>query len=218
MDTAKARKAMVDCQVRPNDVPDFRLQRAMEDIPREVFVPANRRGLAYVEKDIPLFDGRWLLKARDFSKLIHGAGIKDTDLVLDVGCGLGYSTAILARLGAMVVGLEVGADIVAKASERLAEIGEDHAAIVEGVLPSGYPNEAPYDVIVVAGGVEQGLDALLEQLSPTGGRLVTIMVERGLGTATLISRNGDHFGHRALFECHPAGVMAGFERAPSFEF
>lgn len=218
MDTVLARKHMVDSQVRPNDVPDVRLQHAMETIPREIFVPANRRPLAYVEKDIDLFDGRWLLKARDLSKLIHGASIQKDDLVLDVGCGYGYSTAVMAQLGGVVVGLEDNEAAAEKAQENLTTLGCDNAVVVTGPLTEGCEKQGPYDVIVVPGAVERNLDKLLSQLKPDVGRLVTIVMDRGLGQATLYTRAGAAFGRRRLFEAQPAGVLPGFNLSAGFTF
>lgn len=218
MDFARARKAMVDSQVRPNDVPDVQLQKAMEAIPRERFVPANRRNGAYIEKDVPLFDGRWLLKARDFSKLVHGARIRPTDLVLDVGCGYGYSCAVIASLASVVVGLEESTETTAKAQSLCMDLRIDTVAFVDGPLAAGVPSQGPFDVIVIAAGVETGLDALLDQLNPSGGRLVTVMMKASLGTATLFERHGDTVSDRALFEAHPTGVLAPFATAPSFAF
>lgn len=218
MDIAKARKHMVDSQVRPNDVTDFALQAAMAELPRERFVPADKRALAYVEQDVPLFEGRWLLKARDFSKLINAAHIQDTDLVLDVGCGLGYSTAVLARLASVVVGVEAEEGDVDQASERLSEQGFENAVVMKNPLADGCAKQGPYDVIVVAGGVEERPDGLLKQLKPDVGRLVTILVKDRVGKAMLYTRSGDAFGERPLFEAYPAGVMAGFEKPASFQF
>lgn len=218
MDTVRARKFMVDSQVRPNDVPDIRLQRAMESLPREDFVPASHRLQAYVEKDIPLFPGRWLAKARDFSKLIQAANVQPTDLILDVGCGFGYSTAVLSRLGSVAVGLETGADAMARASEACADHGIDNVAFVTGPLAAGCPNQGPFDVIVIAGGVEAGFEGLLKQLRAEGGRLVTFVMQRGIGLATVFSRNGEAMGRRVVFEGHPAGTISGFNQSSTFNF
>lgn len=218
MDLALARKHMVDSQVRPNDVPDLRLQSAMERLPREAFVPANRRHLAYIEADVPLFDGRWLLQARDLSKLIHGAAIQPGDLVLDVGCGYGYSSAVMAGLCGVVVGLEEDEAVVAKASETLTGLGIDNAVAVQGNLAQGCAKQGPYDVIVVAGGVATGWDALLDQLKPDVGRMVAIVMERGVGQATLFTRAGNSIGRRRLFEAHPPGVLPGFNHSEGFVF
>ena len=218
MDLALARKHMVDSQVRPNDVPDLRLQSAMERVPRESFVPANRRALAYVERDVPLFEGRWLLQARVFSKLVHGAAIQPGDLVLDVGCGYGYSAAVMASMCGVVVGIEEDEAVVAKATEAITGLGIDNAVIVQNALKDGCEKQGPYDVIVVAGGVQGGLDTLLGQLKPEVGRLVTIVMERGMGQATLFTRAGDSVGKRRLFEAHPPGVLPGFNHSEGFVF
>lgn len=218
MDMQRARKAMVDSQVRPNDVPDLALQNAMETLPREAFLPGNRRTQAYVEKDVEMFEGRWLLKARDFSKLVHTLRLKPTDLVLDVGCGFGYSTAVLAHLASMAIGLEADAATVEKATAQLGDLDIDNAAVVDGELIAGVPGQGPYDAILIAGGVEEVPTALLEQLSPEGGRLAAIVMRDGLGHATVFTRTGDTFGERVVFEATPAGVLPGFEKAQAFEF
>ena len=210
MNTAIQRKHMVDSQVRPNDVTDFGLQAAMAELPRERFVPADKRALAYVEQDVPLFEDRWLLKARDFSKLINEAIIQPDDLVLDVACGYGYSTAVLAQLAGVVVAVEEDESVCAAATEKLAAAGVDNAVVITNPLAEGYEKQAPYDVIVVAGGVEGNLDGLLSQLKPDVGRLVTIEVSNRVGTAKLYTRSGEAFGERKLFEAHPAGVIPAF--------
>lgn len=224
MDTALARKHMVDSQVRPNDVPDMRLQHAMEQVPRELFVPSNKRGLAYVERDVALWEGRWLMKARDLSKLIHGATIQEDDLVLDVGCGYGYSTVVMARLAGVVVGLEDAEDAAARASENFQTVAQDNAVTVTGALTEGCAKQGPYDVIVVSGGaVETGLETLLGQLKPDVGRLVAIVMDpadrRGmLAHATLFTRAGQAYGRRRLFEAIPTGVLPGFNASAGFVF
>ena len=209
---------MVDSQVRANDVPDLRLQRAMETIPRELFVPTNRQNLAYVEKDVPLFEGRWLMKARDQSKLIHAATIQPGDLVLDVGSGYGYGAAVMASLAGVVVGLEEDEEVAARATDGFATLGIDNAVMVTGPLPQGCAKQGPYDVIVVEGGVEGGHEGLLSQLKPDVGRMVAVMMDRGVGHATLFTRAGDAYGRRRLFEAHPAGVLPGFNHSAGFVF
>lgn len=218
MDAAKARKHMVDSQVRPNDVTDIRLQAAMASLPRERFVPANRKALAYVERDVPLFEDRALLKAREFAKLVHAANIQPTDLVLDIGCGYGYSTAVLSRLAGVVVGLEETEELAAKATERFSELSLDNAVMMNGPLEQGCAKQGPYDVIVIAAGVEAGLETLLDQLKDDVGRLVAIRVENGVGTGTLYTRSGNAFGVRKLFECHAATVLPGLTKPEEFQF
>ena len=218
MDPATQRKHMVDSQVRPNDVTDFSLQAAMAELPREMFVPADKRALAYVEQDVPLFEDRWLLKARDFSKLIDAANIQKDDLILDVGCGYGYSTAVLARLGSVVVAVEDDEAVSQAATEKLTALNIDNAVVMHRPLAEGCENQGPYDVIVVAGGVEANLEGLLKQLKSDVGRLVTIAMNGPVGTATLYTRSGDVHGVRKLFEAQPAGVIPAFQKPSGFEF
>ncbi|MEM9810575.1 MAG: protein-L-isoaspartate O-methyltransferase [Pseudomonadota bacterium] len=218
MDTVKARKHMVDSQVRPNDVTDIGLQAAMGNVPRERFVPANRRALAYVEQDVPLFEGRHLLKARDFAKLIDAANVQPGDLILDVGCGYGYSSAVLAQIGGVVVALEESQEVVDKASSLFSAFSIDNAVSVQGPLAEGYAKQAPFDVIVVAGGVEEGLDQLFSQLKEDVGRLVTIKMHDRVGTATLFTRSGTAYGERRLFEAHPAETIPAFRKKQQFQF
>ena len=167
---------------------------------------------------MPLFEGRWLLKARDFSKLLDAAKIRPTDLVLDIGFGRGYSSAVIAHLASVVVGLEDNEAAIADATSTCADFGFDNTAFVEGPLSEGYAEQGPYDVIVIAAGVEELPEALFDQLNPAGGRLVTIEMKRGVGHAMLYTRHEDAIGDRRLFECHPAGVLSGFAREAGFVF
>jgi len=217
MDFAAARKNLVDSQVRPHNVTDKALIKAMGDVQREKYVPDEMAGQAYVEKDLPLFAGRWLLKARDFSKLVNGAEIKPTDLVLDVGCGFGYSTSCLSHLADMVVAIEEDDAIVAKAEQNLTEDGRDNEVVVAGRLIEGKPDQGPYDVIIIAHGVEFMPENLLRQLKQ-GGRLATILVRDDVGEATIFTRSGDVFGHRAIFEAAPGGILAEFCSPKHFKF
>ena len=218
MKYAAARKHMVDSQVRPNDVTDLRLQGALEQLPREAYVPGDQQALAYAELDIPLFPGRWLLQARDFAKLVHAAGIDAEDVVLDAGCGYGYSAAVLARLAGMVMAIEAEEDVVASAEQRLAPLNADNIVVLQAQPHDGLPDQGPYDVIVVAGGaVETVPEALLAQLKD-GGRLACIRRQGQPGKAVLYTRSGDHFGERVLFEATPDGVVGGFAREKAFVF
>jgi len=218
VDNLKARKHMVDSQVRPNDVANLALQNAMLSLPRERFVPADRKTRAYVEQDIELFEGRWLLKARDFAKLVEAANIQPTDLILDVGCGYGYSSAVLGALGDVVVALEEDGSVIDSATDRWNDLGIANVVGLSGPLTEGYAKQAPYDVIVVAGGVQVGLDGLLNQLKDDVGRLVAIDFTARVGTAKVFKRSGDVVSARSLFEAHPAGVIPAFARSASFVF
>ena len=176
----KAMRAnMVACQILPNDVTDANVLAALGQVPREKFLPAALRDVAYMDQELPLQPALGAASGRMFSpqifaRLLQLAEICDTDLVLDVGCGLGYSAAILASLAGSVVGLEAEEEMANKAAERLAQAGIDTVAVVTGPLDAGHGPQAPYDVIVIERVVQRVPDALLAQLAP-GGRLVAIV-------------------------------------------
>mgnify|MGYP000858042022 CR=1 FL=1 len=216
-DTAAARFHMVEGQIRPNKVTDEHLVQALLDMPRELFVPKSARGIAYVDQTLPVGQGRFLLEPMLFGRLLQEAVIEPTDVVLDVGCATGYSTAILSRLAATVVGIESDSDLVQQATQALAAVGADNALAVEADLPAGYPAQGPYDVIVLNGAVAEVPEALLSQLAP-GGRLIGVVLgARGLGEVRLYQRFGDTVSSRALFESQPP-VLPGFEPKPVFQF
>lgn len=217
MDFATARKHMVDSQVRPNDVPNLTLQRAMETLPREEFVPTNKKHLAYAEMDIPLFEGRWLMRARDFSKLVHELQVDEQHLVLDVGCGFGYSTAVLARMASMVLAIEDNEAACQKVEARLSALSIDNAAVIECPLPDGMPGQGPYDRILINGAVEAVPPALLQQLAD-GGRLAAIIVRGDVAEATIFIRSGDTFGDVVRFEAAHKDLVPGFTRPKEFVF
>src|SRR5438067_4464717 len=158
-DVAEMRRAMVDGQVRTNDVTDPRLLAALLDVPREHFVPAAHRALAYLDRDIPVGDGpgwsaRCLLKPMVFAKLVQAANVHDCDRVLDVGIASGYSAAILGRLAASVVALDEDPSLAKLAAETLTAIGAPNVQVVTAALAAGWPDGGPYDVIVLEGSVE----------------------------------------------------------------
>ena len=127
-------------------------------------------------------------------------------------------SAVMASLCGVVVGLEEDADVVAKASETFTALGIDNAVMVENKLTEGCAKQGPYDVIVVEGGIAANWDGLLAQLKPDVGRMVAIVMERGVGQATLVTRARDTFRRRRLFEAHPPGVLPGFNHSEGFVF
>jgi protein-L-isoaspartate(D-aspartate) O-methyltransferase len=216
IDYAAARRAMLEGQVRVNDVTDRELQNAIAEVPRELFVPKLKRPLAYGDIDLPVAPDRWLMRPRDFAKLVQALEVAKDDVVLDIACGRGYSSAVLARLAAMVVGLESSDAAIEKAEEALGAAGVVNAAIVKADLKAGVPDQGPYDVIFVNGAVEIVPDAWLSQLAD-GGRLGVVVEERGVGRATVFTRAGGVVGSRIAFDC-ATPVLPGFERPRAFDF
>ena len=223
------RRNMVDSQIRPADITDRRLIRAMLEVPREAFVPAAMRQLAYMDGHLTVVPAegsrpaRVLLAPMVLAKLIQLADVQTGDVVLDVGCASGYSTAILARLAESVVGLECDAALAERAGRTLAELGVDNAAVVSGPLEVGCPEHGPFQVIVMNGAVAEAPEQLREQLVE-GGRLVTIISEPehgggggGVGRATLFERIGKGWSRRPAFDAS-APILPGFIPTTTFVF
>ncbi len=217
MDYAAARHAMVESQIRTNRVVDPAIVAALGEVPREAFVAAQLRTVAYVDEAVPLGQGRYLMEPLAFASLLQAAEIRPSDVVLDVGCGTGYSSAILARLAATVVAVEDVVDFAREANRLFAELSVLNAAVMESRLIDGCPKQAPYDVIVIEGGVEDVPEALLNQLGD-GGRLVCIVLGAGgFGKGTLFTRVGATTTRRNVFDAG-SPLLPGFKRAPSFVF
>lgn len=219
IDAALQRKNMVESQVRPNDISDRRILRAMLQLPREAFLPTGVRAIAYMDDDIPLTaEGqRALMSPRAFAKLVQLAEIADSDLVLDVGAATGYSAAVLSRMCETVVALESDTEMAEKAGASLEANGIDNVVVVTGSLPAGYPDEGPFDAIVVEGRIAKLPEALLDQLKD-GGRLVAVLEdEDGVSRGAIWRRIGAAFDTRTVFEIG-APALPGFERPKEFVF
>jgi protein-L-isoaspartate(D-aspartate) O-methyltransferase len=183
-DYARLRRIMVDTQVRPSDVTKFPIIDAMLSIPREMFVPAAARDVAYLGEHIPLTGDRVILDPRVLAKMLDGLDFDGSELVLDIGGGLGYSSAVAARMAQAVVLLEEEADLAAEAQSLLLEQGADNVIVQEGSLAEGAPEHGPYDVILIQGGVETVPDAVLEQLKE-GGRIACLFMTGALGAVRI---------------------------------
>jgi len=199
-DFADARRNMVEGQLRPNKVTDPRIVAAMLELPRERFVPPAHQWAAYSDEDLPLGRGRFLMEPMVLARLLQLAEIQEGDVVLDIGCNTGYSAAVLARLAGTVVALESDSVFAASATELLTELGCDNVAVVEGPLASGYPSQAPFDVIFIDGAGADLPGTLCEQLKE-GGRLVAVQAgAEGIGQATLWMRTAGSEGSRTAFD------------------
>lgn len=217
MDYATARRRMIDSQVRTNDVPNLRVQEAMVRIPRETFLPANLRDQAYVERELAYAPGRRMLTARDFSKLTAAADPKATDLVLDIACGAGYSTAVLAALSEMVVAVESDAGLASAAQENLSGLDINNAAVIVGELKDGARGQGPFDLIFIGAAVSQIPDGLFAQMKD-GGRLATILRTGGVSRGVIFTRNGAAIAARSVFDARASDILAGFEAPKTFTF
>ncbi len=211
-----ARINMVNNQLLTNKLRDDRIAQALLSVPRENFVPKTLRGVAYLDEDIALGSERILMEPMAFARILQAAEIASTDIVLDIACATGYSTAVLAQLAATVVGLETDEAAVAVAEEQLAALQIDNAAIVVGDLTAGCEEQGPYDCILVNGAVEVLPAAYASQLAE-GGRLVIIERKGPLSQAVLYANRGGLVSRRELFDAM-APVLSGFQVANSFQF
>ena len=214
-DFAQRRTTMVDTQVRPSDVTKFPIIDAMLSVPREAFVPDALSQAAYVG-DMLDVGGRVMLEPRVFAKMLDALDLSAQDSVLDLGCGLGYSAAVLAQMTDLVVGVEDDAARAEDAQARLSEFGAHNAAIIDGPINEGAAKHGPYDAIIVEGAVEEVPDALTSQLKD-GGRIAAIFMEGRLGTMRIGQMHDGVVSWRNVFNA-TAPIIDGFARVAEFEF
>jgi protein-L-isoaspartate(D-aspartate) O-methyltransferase len=221
IDYARARRTMVDTQIRTGDVTDQLLLEAFFAVPRELFMPEAQRSLAYRDRTVQIGGGRegakrFMLDPLVLAKLLQLGDLDPGDSVLDVACGTGYGAALIARLAASVVALDSDAQLADRARAILGETGVSNAEIVTGGLKAGHAARAPYDVIVIEGAVEEVPQSLQAQLRD-GGRLVAIVGSGMAAKAMLYRRSGEEVSGWPAFDA-PAPVLAEFAKPPAFVF
>jgi protein-L-isoaspartate(D-aspartate) O-methyltransferase len=176
-DYAAARDMMVDGQVRPNKVIDPRIIRAMRTLPRERFVPSHLAPRAYADEDVPLPGGRCLMEPMVIARLVQMLRVRDGEKGLVVAAGAGYGAALLDACGGLVTALEQDPALLAIARTVLPAYAP-RVTIVEGPIAAGWPAAAPYDFILIEGGIAAIPDLLAAQLAPTG-RLAAVLTKPG---------------------------------------
>ena len=183
---------MVEKQLRARGIADERVLRAMASLPRERFVPEERRPIAYADEALPIPAGQTISQPWIVARMTELLSPKAGDRVLDIGTGSGYQAAILALLGARVVSIERQPELAASARQRLAELGfGDQVEVRLGDGSLGDPAGAPWDGILVAAAAPAIPVSLREQLSPNGGRLVIPVGDRRRQDLLLVIRQGD---------------------------
>ena len=211
----KARRTMmVDTQVRPSDVTKFPIIDAMLGVPREAYVPDRMREAAYMGENLAIDSARVMLEPRTLAKMLEALDIQPLHVALDIACGLGYSTAVLARLCDFVVAVEDDESRAEEAQSILSEQGIDNAAVMTGPLTEGAAKSAPYDIIMIQGGAEEVPDALLDQLRE-GGRIACVFLDGNLGVVRLGHKIDGVVNWRFAFNAG-APLLAGFEKARAF--
>lgn len=222
MDFEAARIKMVDNQIRTTDVTSHSVLTAFLTVPREAFVPAHLKLLAYIDEDTQIAPaanggpGRFIMEPSPLAKLLQLGAITKDDLVLEIGCGTGYAAAVLSLLAGSVVAVESDEALAASATEKLSELGYDNVAVVTGDMEKGYAAEAPYDVIFINGAVEDVPEALLSQLRE-GGRLIAVVGYGNAARARLYVRTGKSYSCNDYFNA-AVRPLPGFRKAEEFVF
>lgn len=216
MDFEAARIKMVDNQIRTTDVTDLRILQAFLTVPREEFVEGPRQSLAYIDGDLPIGAGRFVMEASPFAKLLQLVQIDSADRVLDIGCGTGYSSAVISYLAGSVVAVESDAELASIARGALARFARSTCQVVEAPLVQGAPASGPYDVIIFEGAVDVIPDAIFEQLAD-GGRLIAVEGTGNAAAAKLYMKEEGIVSGRFAFNCS-VRPLPGFQRSAEFTF
>lgn len=211
-----ARMNMVKSQVRTNRVTDPRVVAALSEVPREQFVPKALKGVAYLDEDLEIAPGRYLMEPMVLGRLLNELAIVGDELALVIGTATGYSTAVLAHLCDTVVGVESDPALADKASETLAGLGIDNAAIIQAPLETGYRKQGPYDIIFFDGAVSAVPQAIERQLAD-GGRMAAVLDDHDVGRATIYFRTAGVVSGRPVFDA-ATPMLPGFEQEPGFVF
>jgi protein-L-isoaspartate(D-aspartate) O-methyltransferase len=212
-----ARSHMLESQLRPNKVTDDRVLNAFASIRRELFVPEHLRPVAYVDEDLPLGGGRYLMEPMVAARLLQAAAIARTDAALIVGAGTGYEAALTAMLARNVLALEENPALARHARTALVEHAIASGSVVEGPLREGYRPRAPYDVILFGGAVVDTPSEIAAQLADGGRLLAVVKPVNAMGRATLMTRTGGVLARRVIFDA-ATPVLPGFAPKPAFEF
>jgi protein-L-isoaspartate(D-aspartate) O-methyltransferase len=221
MDYIAARHNMVESQIRPNHVTNADVIDAMGAIPREKFVPNDVAGVAYADAALLIGEGRYLMAPMLVARLLQDAHISKNDLVLNIGCGSGYSVAVLARIAKAVVAVEVDRVLAERAGASMVELGVDNAMVVEAALATGYAKQSPYDAIFFDGAVEEIPQIIFDQLAE-GGRLVAVIAcvgsaGRSTGKAMVMTKISGKISKTNIFDV-VTPYLPGFFKEKAFEF
>ncbi|KKJ77555.1 hypothetical protein WH95_07675 [Kiloniella litopenaei] len=218
----QARMNMINCQLRTNKVTHDGVLSAFENVAREEYVPESSKAIAYVDEDLALEHGRYLMEPMVLARMLQTIDPQENNTALVVGAGTGYTASVLAKLVSVVVAIEDTDDLVDSMNDRFTSHGTENAVAVKADLIEGYPKQAPYDLIVFGGAVSEVPETLLEQLAEKG-RLIAIVQDANardkqtLGHATLIEKHGGKCSGRVVFDANTP-LLPGFEAKEAFSF
>ena len=216
VDQLEARQAMVSGQLLPNKITDERVIEALTSVSRDFFVPKELKGVAYVDEDIEVSPGRFVMEPMVLAKLVMAANIQKTDVVLELGCVTGYSSAVLGHLAGAVVAVEEDKALAQKADSLLQECGADNVVVICCANSEGVEKQGPFPVIFINGGVEKIPQSLFRQLAD-GGRMVFVRVENGVGHGHIMTKNGKNIDRCDLFDAN-VKIVPGFKKETKFDF
>ena len=217
IDYAAARLNMVEGQLRTNGIVDPMEQEAFLAVPRERFVPEALRGAAYVDDNLPLGNGRYLMEPLVLARLIQLAELHPSARVLCVGAGSGYDAAILAHLATTVIALESDPALAATARRELGELGHSNVSVIEGPLEDGHVADAPYDAILFGGAIAEVSDPIVRQLALTGRITAVVRAEDRMSQVMVMTRAGAVLSRRPVFDA-ATPALPGFASQPAFVF
>lgn len=218
-DFSVLRQRMVDNQLRTSEVTDRDVIDAFLSLPRETFAAPDEVPFAYADRELRMAAGapnRRMMEPVRLARLVHALPRGPGKKAMVVGCGSGYSAAILSRLVGFVVALEEDRALAALARENLAAVGASNASVVEAKLTEGHPAGGPYDAVLIDGAVETVPEGVLSQLGPSGA-LAAIERDGGVSRAMLFERVGKDATKWPLFDAW-ATLLPGFERRREFVF
>ena len=216
MDFAVAREKMVESQLRTNRVSTSLILGGFETLPRERFVPAGLESIAYVDEDLPIGEGRFLMEPMVVGRLLEAAEPTAGDSALVIGAGYGYEAALVSQVVGAVVALESVDEFAERMEGLLAEVGCVNASVARGPLTEGWPEAGPYTLILFVGAIEILPDAIKAQLAD-GGRLLAVHREGPVGRAKLYRRDGGYLSARVLFDAGTP-LLKEFAKPPAFVF
>lgn len=216
IDFEAARAKMVDGQIRTTDVTSHSVLSAFLSVPRETFVPDSMKALAYIDEDLQVAPGRYLMDPSPLAKLLQLAEIGREDVVLEIGAGSGYVSALLGRLAGSVVAVESDEQLAATAQANLAKVGAANVKVVQAPLEAGCPKDAPYDLIFFSGAVEHVPEALFDQLRE-GGRVIAVVGRGHSARAHVFVKAAGSVSTSSVFNAS-IKLLPGFEKAREFVF
>ena len=204
---ADQRANMVDRQLRVRGIRSERVLKVMGEVPRERFLPQGQQHLAYRDQALPLSEGQTISQPYMVAIMTEALGLEPSDRVLEIGTGSGYQTAILSPLASAVFSVERIPELSGRAEEVLGELGCDNVRLRVGDGSVGWPEEGPFDAIVVTAGAPQVPESLKTQLAENGGRLVVPVGDRFIQRLVRVTRVRDEFASENLLSCRFVPLM-----------